>query len=134
MRSLHWDRALVDLMDHGLTITPADRAALDTVPEDSRAALLGLLRRAMTTTGSTPSSVVRYRAPHDTSTARLEGQLGSGAWEISDDGTSFLHYGCQTRFGSYPGRYQAACAAADHHRKCNLPAPRGRHHAEGDRT
>lgn len=134
MQNLHWDRDLVDLMDHGLTITPADRAALDTVPEDSRAALLGLLRRAMTTTGSTPSSVVRYRAPHGTSTERLEAQLHIGSWEISDDGTSFRHHGCGSSFGPYPGRYQAACAAADHHRQCNLRAPRGRHHAGGDQA
>ena len=132
MRSLHWDRALVDLMDHGLTITPTERAALDMVPEDSRATLLGLLRRAMA--NQVPSTVVRYRAPHGMSTERLEEQLESGAWEISDDGTSFRHHGCGSSFGPYPGRYQAACAAADHHRQCNLPAPKGRHHAGGDQA
>ena len=132
MRPLHWDRELVDLMDHGLTITPTERGALDAVPEDSRTALLGLLRRAMA--NQVPSTVVRYRAPHDTPTERLEEQLGSGAWEISDDGTSFRHHGCDTSFGPYPGRYQAACAAADHHRQCNLPAPKGRHHAGGDQA
>jgi hypothetical protein len=132
MQNLHWDRDLVDLMDHGLTITPTERAALDMVPEDSRATLLGLLRRAMTT--QVPSTVVRYRAPHETSTARLEEQLNVGPWEISDDGTSFRHHGCDTSFGPYPGRYQAACAAADHHRQCNLRAPRGRHHAGGDQA
>lgn len=132
MRFSHWDRALVDLMDHGLTITPAERVALDAVPEDSRSALLGLLRRAMA--NQVPSTVVRYRAPHGTSTERLEAQLHIGSWEISDDGTSFRHHGCGSSFGPYPGRYQAACAAADHHRQCNLRAPRGRHHAGGDQA
>src|SRR5690625_8016763 len=110
MQNLHWDRDLVDLMDHGLTITPTERAALDMVPEDSRATLLGLLRRAMA--NQVPSTVVRYRAPHGMSTERLEEQLEPGAWEISDDGTSFRHHGCGSSFGPYPGRYQAACAAA----------------------
>lgn len=130
MDTLRWERALVDLVDHGLTITTTERAVLDAVPEDSRSTLLGLLRRAMA--NQVPATVVRYRAPHGTSTERLEAQLGSGSWEISDDGTSFRHHGCGSSFGPYPGRYQAACAAAEHHRQCNLPAPRGRHHAGGE--
>lgn len=123
MERLHWERALSDLMDHGLAITIAERDVLEAVPAAARPHLLSLVRRAMTT--GTPSTVVRYKAPHDTATDRLEGQLAGAPWEISEDGTSFRHHVCGVSHGGYEGPYQSVKAAVDHHRQCT--PSKGRH-------
>ena len=127
MDALHWDRALSDLTDHGLTITVEERKMLDAAPENARPHLLGLIRRAMTTSG-VPSTVVRYRAPYSSSAENIKSRIGRHPWEVSADGTSFHHRPCGTSFGGYEGSYQSLQAAVDHHRQCT--PPKGRHHAQ----